>query len=170
MHSQRLTIPAFNIIGIAVKTSNQQCQQDIPALWLRFVNEALAEEIPHRLAQQEVLALYTDYQGDYTQPYTYIIGCKVSQLDTVPPGMIAKTIPAAEYVVFTAQGEMPEGIIQTWQHIWQTNLKRSYRTDFEVYDKKSQGFTPYDANVEADGKKPPVFPLAEVDIHIGIDH
>ncbi len=31
-------------------------------------------------------------EGDYTQPYSLVIGCPVSSLDAVPEGMVAKMI------------------------------------------------------------------------------
>ena len=36
---------------------------------------------------QNLLAVYTDYEGDYTKPFTYMIGCEVSNLSTIPEGM-----------------------------------------------------------------------------------
>lgn len=114
----------FNIIGIAIKTTNQnqQAQHNIGALWQRVYAENLIAQIHNRL-DDEVLVIYTAYEGDYTKPYTCIIGCRV--------------IPAANYEVFTAKGQLPESIIQTWQEIWRSDIKRAYSIDFEIYGSKA---------------------------------
>lgn len=80
-----------------------------------------------------VLALYTDYAGDYTQDYSWILGCVVSSLDDVPEGLIGKVIPEANYAVFTTKGEFPQGLIAAWQAVWKTDLPRAYTSDFEFY-------------------------------------
>jgi len=82
------------------------------------------------------VALYCDYEGDYTQPYSLVIVCPVSSLDNIPEGMVAKTIPAGSYAVFRAIGEYPASLIETWGNIWQTELKRTYTGDYEFYGEK----------------------------------
>lgn len=122
------------VIGIPIKTSNEngRFQKEVPPLWGRFYSENLAEKIPHRL-NKNLLAVYTQYEGDYTKPFTYLIGCEVSSLDIIPEGMIGIEIPASPYTVFTAKGPFPQSMMYTWQSIWNSGVKRSYTTDFEVY-------------------------------------
>lgn len=79
------------------------------------------------------MALYTDYEGDYTKPYTWILGCEVSSLDNVPAGLVGKMIPKSKYAVYTTQGEFPKGLIAAWQEIWKSDLSRTYKCDFEIY-------------------------------------
>ena len=81
------------------------------------------------------MALYTEYEGDYTKPYSYILGCSVDSLDSIPTGMTGITIPTAQYEIFMAKGKMPDKVIETWRHIWQPviNNKRAYKADFEIY-------------------------------------
>lgn len=62
-----------------------------------------------------------------------MICCEVTSLDDVPPGMVSKIIPTADYTIVKAHGKFPDCLMQTWQQIWQSDLKRSYRFDFEVY-------------------------------------
>jgi predicted transcriptional regulator YdeE len=90
------------------------------------------EKIPNKL-NNTVFAVYTDYEGDYTMPYTYILGCEVSTLDVIPEGMTGKAIPEAKYAVFTSEGPYPQSLGAAWQAIWKTPLKRAYTDDFEVY-------------------------------------
>lgn len=122
------------VIGVPVRTSNQDGSflKDVPPLWEQFHREQLAEKIPGRL-NHDLLAVYTDYESDYTKPFTYIIGCEVRSLNYIPEGMIGIEIQPSKYAVFTASGEFPKSMMITWQNIWRSEVKRTYTTDFEVY-------------------------------------
>lgn len=129
--------PSINVIGIACRTSNapENGPQDIPRLWEQFYSENVINKIPNKISN-EVIALYCDYEGDYTQPYSLVIGCPVSSLGSVPGGMVSKVIPAGSYAVFHAIGEYPKSLIETWGNIWQTDLDRTYTGDYELYGEK----------------------------------
>lgn len=122
------------IIGIFTRTTNEglKCQDDIPPLWEKFFGEHLVSKIPNRL-NQNLYAVYTAYEGDYTKPYTYLLGCEVSSLDKIPEGMMGIEIPSSQYASFPVQGDFPLSLLEAWQEIWDENLKRSYTFDFEVY-------------------------------------
>lgn len=141
------------VIGLPIETSNEdgRFQREVPPLWERFFRENLAEKIPNRL-NPNLLAVYTNYHSDYTKPFTYLIGCQVADLGIIPEGMMGVEIEPSAYAVFTAKGEFPQSMMHTWQAIWNSDVKRSYTTDFEVY---SADFNPQ-AN-------------PEVNIYISID-
>lgn len=130
----RETKDTLKVIGIQMKTTNEkgQAYNDIAKFWEKFNKEKIFEKIPNKKSN-DILALYTDYEGDYSQPYNYMICCEVTSLEEVPPGMVTRIIPTADYTILKAQGKFPECLIQTWQTIWQSDLKRSYRYDFEIY-------------------------------------
>lgn len=123
-----------HIIGIACKTVNfgPNAMQGISELWGRFYGENVLSQIPNR-SSDDIIALYCDYEGDYTKPYLLVIGCAVSSIDQVPEGMVARSLPASNYARFTATGEMPKGIIETWLAIWQADLPRTYTGDFQIH-------------------------------------
>lgn len=124
------------IIGIECRTSNatEAGPQDIPKLWGRFFSEDIISRIPNKISN-DIIALYCDYEGDYTQPYTVVIGCRVSTSHTIPKGMVLKIIPASSYAIFQAIGEHPKALIETWGKIWQEqDLERTYTGDYEVYN------------------------------------
>lgn len=118
-------------IGIGIKTSNREFLTNVPPLWERFYKEAI-HRIPNRI-DKSVIALYTDYEGDYNQPFYYLIGCEVSSLDEVPAGMEGRVIPHGAYALFKAEGLFPESMGKTWGKIWESPLPRAYKSDFEVY-------------------------------------
>lgn len=130
--------PKMTIVGIECRTSNSPnaAPIDIPKLWGRFFNENVPGKVPHKNSD-DIIALYCDYESDYTGPYTLIIGCPVSHIENLPEGQVSKEIPDAKYQEFLSVGEHPQALIQTWQDIWSNQkLQRTYTGDFEVYDNK----------------------------------
>ena len=144
----QVIIEPFTIVGISVRTTNQdgQAAQDIAALWNRFLGENLAAHIPNKV-DQSVYSVYTDYVGDHTQPYTVVLGCRVSEGAIAPDGMVAKHVSGGTYQPFVAQGNLSQGAVyQAWVSIWNADLDRVYTADFEVYGEKA--LNPEDAEVD----------------------
>lgn len=131
----------FKIIGISVETTNQNNQAaiDLGQLWERFYKEQIFNKIPNK-ESEEVYAVYTDYESDYTSKYTSIIGQRVSTLETIPDGMVGREIKNERLLRYVAKGEMPNAVVEIWKEIWANNiaLYRTYNADFEVYGAKSQ--------------------------------
>ena len=131
----------FKIIGISTRTTNKdnKAQQDLVQLWGKFYSENIFEKIPNKLSN-EVLTIYTDYKSDFTEDYTTIIGIPVSTLDEIPNGLVGREFQAENFQKFTAKGEMPNAVVNTWIDIWKRDkeLNRKYSYDFEVYGDKSQ--------------------------------
>ena len=125
----------MQISGIELRTSNNPDSgpKEIPIHWENFYSDKIFEKIPNKISN-EVIALYCDYEGDYTKPYSLIIGCSVSSTESIPSGLVLKNLPKTSYAVFTAIGEHPKALIETWENIWNSNLKRTYSGDFELYE------------------------------------
>lgn len=135
----KTTIEKFYVIGISVRTTNEggQAAKDIPQLWERFMSEDIESKIPAKISR-DVYGIYTEYEGDYTQPYTTVLGCKVESLDNIPEGFIGLTIETANYEKYTAKGKMSDDIVYNkWTEIWQSDLDRTYLVDFEIYGERS---------------------------------
>ena len=138
----------FQVIGIAVRTTNEngQGKKDIEALWAKLMSENSSSKIPN-IIEQAIYSVYTDYESDYTKPYTTILGYKVASLDSIPEGMVGIKIEPANYIKFTAKGDLSEGVVvKTWDKIWGQELNRAYLSDFEVYGEKAAN--PKDAEVD----------------------
>lgn len=149
----KVTVKEFKVVGISVRTTNKngQSAKDIGALWNRFMAEGVLEKIPNRV-DNTIYSIYTEYEGDYTKPYTTLLGCKVTSMETIPEGLVAKTFEGGSYIKFVAKGDLTKGAVyESWSKIWNTDLDRAYTADFEVYGEKAQN--PADA---------------EVDIYVGI--
>lgn len=143
-----LTIQSFNVIGISVRTTNEngQSSQDIPALWNNFLTEGVITKIPN-IIENSIYCIYTEYEKDHTKPYTCIVGCKVSTLEDIPNEMVGKTFEEAKYTQFVAKGNINQGMVfEEWIKIWNSDLPRTFTADFEVYGERAQN--PENAEVD----------------------
>jgi predicted transcriptional regulator YdeE len=148
------TLEKFYVIGISIRTTNENGKAGIaiPELWNKFMSENLIEKIPNKI-DNTIYCIYTEYEKDYTKPYTTILGCKVSSIENIPNKMVAKTFENENYRKFIAKGNILQGMVfGEWTKIWNTEIDRKYSTDFEVYGEKAQ-------NLEN----------AEVDIYISLN-
>lgn len=137
---QNVKIESFKVIGITVRTTNEngQAAQDIPQLWGRFMAEGILEKIPHKI-DDSILSIYTNYESDHTKPYDTIIGCRVSSLNIVPEGMVGRSFDGGTYTKFVSKGDLTkDAVYNTWKEIWNTDLNRTYKADFDVYGEKAQ--------------------------------
>lgn len=131
-------IEKLQIVGIAVRTTNQNGQSsiDIESLWNKFWDEDIRNKIPDKI-NNDIYAVYTDYKTDHTGPYTTIIGLPVSSLQNIPDDFVSVTIEQNIYQKFVSKGKMPDAVFNTWLEIWsRKDLNRSYKTDFTIHGKK----------------------------------
>ena len=132
-----------------MRTGNQPLTA--AAIGKKFEAGKFAERIPNKI-NDEIFAVYHDYESDHTRPYSYFIGCKVDNNTVAPEEMDILIIPKAEYVKIIAKGIMPDCVANAWRDIWAGNLERTYRADFEIYDERSKDWN-----------------AAEVEIYVGVN-
>jgi len=144
----------FTVVGIAVRTSNAEQAtpaQPIGKQWERLFKEGVLAAIPNK-ADGNIVALYTEYASDKDGQYTYLLGARVTKVESVPAGMVAKNVPAGRYAVFTSErGPVQKVVVEMWRKVWETPKSalggdRAYKADFEVYDQRAQN--PADAVVD----------------------
>ncbi len=136
---------AFTVIGISARTSNaREITADgvIGKQWGRLMQEGLLGKIPNK-ADNQIVAVYTDYASDHNGEYTYILGAKVNSDRDIPAGMVSKKIPAGKYAVFTSEkGPAQKVVSELWMKINSlpksaTGGNRVYSADFEIYDERA---------------------------------
>ncbi len=145
---ETVKIKTFKIIGISIRTTNVngQATKEIAELWQRFTSENIMAKIPNKV-ENTVYSLYTNYEGDYTMPYTAILGCKVEKLDAIPNGMVGKSFDGGNYVKTTAKGDLKQNlIVNHWAKIFEMKLNRAYVVDIEAFGEKAQNLL--DAEVD----------------------
>ena len=128
---------AFQVAGLTARTTNREendpATARIRGLWGRFFGEQTYESTPHRTSDARIFGIYDAYESDAHGAFDVTVGVAVSG------GAGAVTVEAADYLIFTGQGEMPQMVIATWQRIWQyfeahPEIARRYRSDFEAYE------------------------------------
>lgn len=132
----------FYVVGMETRTTNafeaDPTTAKIPALWGQVRHEPLMESISKRMAKGKMFGVYHDYQSDENGAYSFLVGYQVPALDDVPAGLKSLTVDDGRYLVFTAEGDMPGALTQTWQYIWdyfkQPGSKRAFSYDYEVYE------------------------------------
>lgn len=133
MEYSKIQLPSRKFIGIPVRTSNSPENQKYIALtWGRFFGEEIFNAIPN-LVDDDYYGIYYDYKGDHTQSYTFMAGCMVSTLESIPDGMEGIEVPEQSYASISVEGPFPQALITKWHEIWQSNIPRNYRFDFEHY-------------------------------------
>lgn len=134
-----LELEDFEIVGISIRTTNQnnQSEKDIENLWKSFYAINSATKIEGKISE-DLYNVYTDYDTDHTGPYSVILGYQVKPGTVPPPGLIRKVILRSGYRVFISNGPLPSSVQETWMNIWKTDLKRRYTADFDVYGPHSR--------------------------------
>lgn len=136
----------FTVVGIAVRTSNAEQmtpERPIGKQWERLFKDGVLAAIPDK-ADGNIVALYTEYASDKDGVYTYVLGARVTKVESVPAGMVAKNVPAGRYAVFTSErGPVQKVVVEMWQRVWATPKSalggdRAYKADVEVYDQRAQ--------------------------------
>jgi predicted transcriptional regulator YdeE len=144
----------IKVIGIAAQTTNEDEMKGngkIPELWKRYFIQQIERDIPNQKEKNVTLGLYTDYENEVYGSYLMVVGKPVNTFDHMPEGMVAKTLPPSKYAVFTSrQGEISAVVPELWQYIWEwfrdSEMKRTFTGDFELYDEKS--IDPHNAQVK----------------------
>jgi predicted transcriptional regulator YdeE len=140
-----VSVDAFDVIGITCRTTNANEASGkgcIGRQWERLMSEGLLRKIPGR-ADNNIVAVYTDYASGKDGQYTYILGAKVKPGTTAPPGMVKTTVNAGRFAVFTSRrGTVQKVVPANWKRIWevpksQPGGDRLYQSDFELYDERA---------------------------------
>ncbi len=127
-------VQAFDVVGVSeIIRDRDEASEQINALWERFFKESVGQSVDNKV-DDIIYAVYSDYEGDYTQPYRLTIGYKVD--GTAPDEFHRVQVETADYAMMSAAGEQPKALIETWTAVWQSDLDRLYKTDFEVYGQR----------------------------------
>ena len=127
------------VVGMKIKTTNQEGKavQDIGLTWQKLFAYGIYEKIENKV-NHKTIGLYTEYEGDYTKPYTFMAGAEVSKEVESNEGLESIVIPKGKYAKFILIGDVQNSVGQAWQEIWNMDLKRKYTCDFEEYQNNSE--------------------------------
>jgi predicted transcriptional regulator YdeE len=124
------------IIGIELRTSNDEAARTIPDHWRRFSQLQVPKNVPQRLGE-DVIAVYTHFEHegiDNHGRYSLVIGCPVQGRPEVPPGMVSVRVAPSRRVRFVVEPGRPDLVGAAWQRVWQRDdLPKTYLADYERY-------------------------------------
>nr|WP_259371992.1 GyrI-like domain-containing protein [Caldimonas mangrovi] len=124
------------VIGIELRTSNDEAGRTIPDHWRRFSQQQVPASVPQRLGE-DVIAVYTHFEHegiDNGGRYSLVIGCPVHGRPEVPPGMVSVRVAPSRRVRFPVEKGRPDLVGAAWQRVWQRDdLRKTYLADYERY-------------------------------------
>ncbi len=126
------------IIGLSTRTTNAKEMNPatgrISPLWKEFDDKV---KVDYKNGGR-VYGVYFNYESDVTGEYSVLAG--TDQLDAKTSGELETIIiQSGKYLVFTAKGEIPGIVFETWGKVWEyfskkdAEYERLYTTDFEHY-------------------------------------
>jgi len=131
---EKKKVGGFKVVGLSIKTSNEEGRavDHINALWQFFMTENILDKLPARV-DDTIYAVYSEYEGDHERPYKFSLGVRVDEELEIPEGMDGVDIPIMTYARGKAKGEQVKALVDLWTVVWESDLARSYKVDFEVY-------------------------------------
>ena len=117
-----VTHDPMTVVGLDIRTSKTDEADPgtarIPELWGR-VRAGGLEAIPATAGHTLPVAVYSDYRGARGVRDTgFAVGKVVEEDAPTPAGFARATIRAGTCLRFTAQGDMPRVVIETWAAVW----------------------------------------------------
>jgi AraC family transcriptional regulator len=128
-------LEATFISGLSPDATNFQV---IGPLWGQFM--ARANQVPNRLGGEMYGVMFDPPAGQRKHPHEmqYVAGVRVSSTAEVPDGMVARTVPATTFAVFTHRGTIKTigDTLADIYRVWlpQSGYQRSGIADIELYD------------------------------------
>lgn len=127
-------IDGFEVVGIALRTSNDVADRTIPPFWGRFIAEGILQKIPGRV-NDDIHAVYTRFVHpgvDNSGEYTFVIGAQVEPRQDAPDGMVKVTVPASTRLFFPVTMGRPDLVGERWVEIWnRQDLAKTFISEYE---------------------------------------
>ena len=131
MSYETCELPQVTVMGVHTRASNKELQK-IGDLWRNF--HAMGD---HKIVEMRLndmhYCVYCEYEGDFTEPYTVVIGCEVAEGTPEMDGLKAVRVEAGRFAVYKRSYETPNPVFATWEEIWATKLERRYQADYDRY-------------------------------------
>lgn len=135
MEPRFVDLPEFTVVG--TKYFGNNLRGEIGQMWTKFIPRIPG--IPFKTGPQ--MSWYgVCFDANENGEFAYVSGVAVSRADQIPEGMVAKTVPAGRYAVFTHRGKL-DTLRDTYQQIYGTWVPRAGLSvrggfDFEYYDER----------------------------------
>lgn len=131
-----------NIIGICTRTNNKTEISSGGGKIGPLVQKFDQSVYVNYQAGARVYSVYYDYESDVSGDYSVLIGADA--IESASLELESVTINAGKYLVFSASGQVPQIVIETWGKVWayfsseNCDCVRAYTTDFEFYKSQNE--------------------------------
>lgn len=127
------TMAEKTLVGIGIKTTNEEGKGaiDIGNTWGHFFSTGIIEKIQYK-KDKNIFGLYTEYEGDFTNPYMFYACCEVTE-NNEDFDLTTIRVPGGKFAKFSVTGNSQKVIGPLWETIWNTDLDRTYIADYEIY-------------------------------------
>ena len=123
----------FTIVGFKKRIDPSLEGQDIMNLWKQLWSHPNTVEFIKKNIMP--VAVYFEYEGDQTKPYSLIVGFKsekkIEEFEFLE-------VPVLQFQEFEKKGTMPQVVFECWQDVWDSNIKRAFLYDIEEYLSKDK--------------------------------
>ncbi len=138
-----LTVVGLEAAFISALSPNATNFKVIPPLWDKFVRRA--DRVTHRIGHNMLGVIYGRPPPQRSHPHEmqYIAAVPVSSTSEMPEGMVAHTVAAGTFAVFTHRGPIHtigktvDEIYRVW--LPQSTWKHAQIADVELYDERFCG-------------------------------
>lgn len=131
-------IDARPLLGLSTRTNNRaEMSVDsarIGSLWQAFFESSQLTA----MLNSPMYGVYYDYESGMNGEFSVLVG-KAIDAPVDASHFTPLELNAGKYLKFTAQGDMPQCVIDLWGQVWgyfsaaDCSHQRRYQTDFEVY-------------------------------------
>ncbi|WP_024621977.1 GyrI-like domain-containing protein [Metaclostridioides mangenotii] len=119
MNTNTTKIEEISVYGKKIRTDNKNLGS-LVNFWEEFMKKEY---------KGDVYGVYTNYESDYTGEYDFYIGIDNDNNEE------KVDIQEGEYLTIEVDAKDPQGLAKAWNYIWNSDIKRTYKTDFEYYSK-----------------------------------
>ncbi|BEU94611.1 GyrI-like domain-containing protein [Acidovorax sp. DW039] len=139
---QAISVSSFRVAGISTRTTNaaeaDPATGRIGPLWDRFFSESWEHKLPPPGNDGRVFGVYSRYESDHRGAFDVTAGVAAPSDHQPMPGATVVDVQAGDYLVFEAEGHMPQLVIDAWGAVWRyfeahPEVQRRFGTDFEAY-------------------------------------
>lgn len=125
------------VAGCKARTNNARPDMGevIGAVWRKFYEGGIYQKL-REVTNTTTYGVYDNYESDASGDYDFS-ACAPVQNPTQDACIQVTRLPAGSYAKFDA-GTKLEDVGRCWMEIWQTELKRVYDCDYEVYEKRGE--------------------------------
>ncbi|WEK56061.1 MAG: GyrI-like domain-containing protein [Candidatus Cohnella colombiensis] len=154
MENKIIHRPSIKLIGQAISVTLDEVITEKKPQLLASEFKGRISKITTNINKLEVLGVSTDPENynQETDKFEYFIGVEVSSFNDVPEGMVTKTLPENDYIVFTHRG-LAENIGKVHDYLYTIWLEKNEyvlndRYNIEVYGDLHKGADSEESEIE----------------------